>query len=704
MKLLSRRVRNLRRCHFGNKGRRQQNSKSFTPQHPRSVQFSLDAIGFGSKSFFQYVQQLTVLDLVLIRRLHTLNTTDIDHSSAPAAVQVFLCLGDKFVSHAKYNQQQLRNSLQAFLRKVRLRLHFDNQARHAKQPRKHSLPCLRLPSTFNPQAHPSIEQHLQHWAQDILISASNIAASSYEQEPFYAKKARTWLQQHNLAGTVCKLAADKNYGPVLVSQARIKQQYLSELSSGSYTEVCTSDLMWDFMHLFSYLDVLTEAAVMRSYFDRPTRDLILHDFRALRLGQPTHCDLASILGKLGRLRYLIKLHKPGLALRRVEVDVRSPLNNLSLWASRVLGRVARACKTVVQDSKDVLVSLDHPPAITDDLLFVAADLEDFYPRIDIPSLKKSLLAAIKRFFGNQVGIGDFVCKIINVCLNHKYVRISGRIFKKARSLSIGERIATDAANIHREEVFGPYISRAFESGFMTHFWGYVDDTAAICHSSIAEVMTFYDNLNAVDPQQFHWKIDVLPNRLVFLDLCVEVHDGVIETFTHVKPGHNPQYLHALSDHPMSCKRGIFRSQCMRFLINNSTESGFNRDVCRLRVALSKRLYPSLCMPIPAYDVEKRTQFLDRMRSRTQTDNAVANSGSDDRIMIFTMPFNTVTRRLNIGKKWKSLQSLLADDSSWASSSVSHSVVRVAYRIDANTFFENLSAKFRAGIWVGGFCM
>ena len=86
-------LRNLRRCHFGNK-RRGHQSKA-TPHVQRESPRNLAAL------FFEYVQQLTLVDLVLIRKFISLHHTDIDPETFPPAAQTLLVLGDKFIPLAR---------------------------------------------------------------------------------------------------------------------------------------------------------------------------------------------------------------------------------------------------------------------------------------------------------------------------------------------------------------------------------------------------------------------------------------------------------------------------------------------------------------------------------------------------------------------------------------------------------------------------
>ena len=145
-------LRNLRRCHFGNK-RRGHQSKA-TPHVRRESPRNLAAL------FFEYVQQLTLVDLVLIRKFISLHHTDIDPETFPPAAQTLLVLRDKFIPLARYCRASFQSSVRDLLRKVKLRLFFDSKP-NKQQNHTPFFKRFRLPSSCNPKLNAEIEQELE---------------------------------------------------------------------------------------------------------------------------------------------------------------------------------------------------------------------------------------------------------------------------------------------------------------------------------------------------------------------------------------------------------------------------------------------------------------------------------------------------------------------------------------------------------------
>ena len=157
--------------------------------------------------------------------------------------------------------------------------------------------------------------------------------------PFYIKKALSWLQAYR--SSVCKISADKGYGPVYISAGYLRKQYLRETVDGAFTEVSDDELMWSLISAYDLLRSRCDRATLNHLIDVGTMNFILQPLRDLGLPNPSKASLPAVLSCLGKIRYLVKLPKPGCKLRRVEVDTRSPFNNLTIFVSSILRQVVR---------------------------------------------------------------------------------------------------------------------------------------------------------------------------------------------------------------------------------------------------------------------------------------------------------------------------------------------------------------------------
>ena len=261
---------------------------------------------------------------------------------------------------------------------MKLRLLFDN--RPFKQHRQPAFfNSFRLPSSFLPKLDAEVERELESWVEGLLSKANRL--HSFEPRPtgpFYIRKALTWLRANRQS--ICKISADKGYGPAYISAEYISKHHMKEIESGAFTEITSSQYMWSHIATYDYLQAVCDQAVMNRLIDIGTLKFILHPFQDMGLPTPRKSALPAVMSCLGRIRYLVKLHKPGCKLRRVEVDTKSPFNNLTLFVSSILRQITAICDTTVVDSKQVLLDLiDQPPPLettNPGLVIVAADLED----------------------------------------------------------------------------------------------------------------------------------------------------------------------------------------------------------------------------------------------------------------------------------------------------------------------------------------
>ena len=85
------------------------------------------------------------------------------------------------------------------------------------------------------------------------------------------------------------------------------------------------------------------------------------------------------------------------------------------------------------DSKQVLLNLlDHPPPLGHDtrqLVFVAADLEDFYPRINLDSLQVSLCSGLDNLLRRESGCQGLCCEASPHHPTQLFL-INGKVYKK----------------------------------------------------------------------------------------------------------------------------------------------------------------------------------------------------------------------------------------------------------------------------------
>ena len=147
---------------------------------------------------------------------------------------------------------------------------------------------------------------------------------------------------------------------------------------------------------------------------------------------------------------------------------------------------------------------------------ITTDMVDCYPSIDLPKLKFPLQSRLGFVFPSM-DVQDFILKLINLLLDFKVVKIGAALFPKRRSLSIGECIATSAANCLRCFYFCDLDWS--HTGLLRHY-GYVDDCTFVFAGFFLQVQALLSDLDSRDPM-FCLETTVSSLHVDYLDLHIE---------------------------------------------------------------------------------------------------------------------------------------------------------------------------------------
>ena len=475
-------------------------------------------------------------------------------------------------------------------------------------------------------------------------------------KPYVVRKAMQWLRLQYDKGLINKIGSDKNYGPALVSAGKISAQLDVEISGNAFREVSVAQFTMATVDAFDALSGLLASGVRRGYIDDSTRAFMLQGFAKLGLNPVAPVNMEAFkdvaLGALGKLRYLIKLHKAGNALRRIEVDLKNPCRFCADYVASILGSVARKLDSVIMDSKEILVQLHEDRFPTHDLWFLSADLVNFFPSISISSLVASLRQCLREEYADNGNLGDFVCKLAAFILDHKFVCIRNRVYKKVSSLSIGERIGTDAANIHRHFAFRA-VWEKYGSSILKK-WGYVDDMGFVFHGSLSRLSDMVADMQAVDPSQFRWETAISPSVLNLLDLTIYktedfVLHGQLHTRTYRKPSFRPMYLPLTSQHPVHSKASIPSGEFTRMLINNSRAETYVEDLKMCEGYFEARGYSVVEAPCD-FDACRREHFLRRFKHRDTGGRHIC----DVNLVTLVLPYFPGLRKVRLTNRLLSL--------------------------------------------------
>ena len=106
----------------------------------------------------------------------------------------------------------------------------------------------------------------------------------------------------------------------------------------------------------------------------------------------------------------------------------------------------------------------------------------------------------------------------------------------------------------------------------------------------------------------------------FMDLSISKHDsfhltGQVRTSTYRKPGCNPQYLAFSSQHKLSTRLGIYKSESTRYMVNCSDADDYHAKISDLDGALIRRGYPPCLLQRMPYRPDLRMDLLRKFLAR-----------------------------------------------------------------------------------------
>jgi hypothetical protein len=539
-----------------------------------------------------------------------------------APMKAYLALGNNFIPPQSASPCDIATCGSVFMRRLRLYLWSESKSMGAK--RSYALPQFTNPN-FEPEIEPSTRVFLTSWNESLITGLVNSLKRRSSRSSLFVTSIRSQLRRLWSNGELCRVTGDKGYGPTLVHPSVLKRAYASLASDTvAFKPISLRTLAQSWFDLSEHLSMRLDNLVANGLLSNSSKLVMMSRFCDLNLtGQITSEKLVIVGRTVARCRFLVKLHKPlypQLQLRRIEADLTSPLKDVARWLGKVLLSVERKLGASTLSSHSVVADLTCDPIDAEcrsSLFLVSADIVNYFEKIRVEPLKASLSKALDLTFGTTLAHSLHIVKqLISIVLSYKYVLIDHKPHQKLQSLSIGEYIATSAANIHRWLTFDSYLQRYRDSGLLLRDYGYVDDGLFIFQATRAQVDDFVIGLGLVEPTQFSWTASVSGSETHFLDLTIRkkrsfASNGLFDFAVYAKPYFRPQYTHWLSQHPAHMRRGLFHGLLHRYLVLSSSCEAYYKRACETRVILLSRGYPTAVLTIAPYDTAKRAKYLKR---------------------------------------------------------------------------------------------
>ena len=195
--------------------------------------------------------------------------------------------------------------------------------------------------------------------------------------------------------------------------------------------------------------------------------------------------------------------------------------------------------------------------------------------------------------------------MIEFILTNNYFEFNNTFYQQIHGTAMGTAMAPLYANL-----FMAYLEESFldTQTRKPYLWlRYIDDIFIIWLHSEKDLKDFISNLNQSHPT-IKYTSESSRTTINYLDITVNLNEGIMTTNTYHKPTDANNYLHYKSSHPKHQKESIPFSQYLRMKRNNSTDEGAKQSIDKLEQAFHQRGYPKITLDRSKTAVEPTTQL------------------------------------------------------------------------------------------------
>ncbi|XP_054269026.1 uncharacterized protein LOC128990596 [Macrosteles quadrilineatus] len=177
--------------------------------------------------------------------------------------------------------------------------------------------------------------------------------------------------------------------------------------------------------------------------------------------------------------------------------------------------------------------------------------------------------------------------MVKFILEKNNFQFEGRNYLQTKGTAMGTRMAPSYANLFMGKLEKCFLQSQKVQPLC--WFRFIDDIFILWTSGSDSLKQFIDSLNSFSSLKFTSNIST--STIVFLDLEINIQDGLIQTGVHFKPTNHLQYLHFNSNHPKNTKRSIPFSQAIRGKRICSNDDELNKFNNKISDAFIKRGYP-----------------------------------------------------------------------------------------------------------------
>ena len=280
---------------------------------------------------------------------------------------------------------------------------------------------------------------------------------------------------------------------------------------------------------------------------------------------------------------LPKIHKSFTKIppmRPIVSGFNSCTAKLSEFLDSFLKYQAQRCSSYIRDTKDFLCKLDAVKNLPVDTILVTLDVSSLYTNIDQDEGTEACFRKLEKR-KNKSFPSEVLRRLIKLVLQNNVFRFGNQLYSQIKGTCMGTPMAPNYANLFmaefEEELLDEYEKKTGQRPLI--WWRYIDDIFCIWtggKESLAKFIEFAQNYGQMKKMKSDIKFtfDQSTDEVSFLDVCVKINEGVINTTVFSKPTDSHLYLNSNSNHPRHVIRNIPKSQFLRLRRICSSQADF----------------------------------------------------------------------------------------------------------------------------------
>lgn len=584
--------------------------------------FSVSNLDSYPKSFFSsslesrvsFVMSQIPKEMLLSLRFLNYNVHKAPNVYLPRRIEYFLAVNLKFLFPNLTDFSLPISSYEGLSNDIRRRIH------QQENPPEYSLPYwmgVKMPEREYPSTTDNVEGGILVGRDRLLQMQSHVRPfqiNRNEPERFLTELGCSLpdLQEYLSLNHYVTFITDKNLGLSVVEADWYRREINNHLSLDCYQEIRSENgIPWDYIRLTT-AELGNQEAVpeeIQSFLEESPKKLELPEFHGIP-----------------------KIHKDPWKIRPIVPMHSYYTSHLAMVIHYYLFPLMDKFPWICHSSKDFVHDILLGSEGKKDLFIHSGDVVSMYTNI----LTEHLVPAVKQVLSHflcPAPLCDWIGETIEFLNDNVYFKFGRRIFKQTQGIAMGLACGPSLANIFM--ACWEWHHRVTER--TTFYRRYIDDVLVL-----SEHETLTRDFLQVPGLDIEW---ISGAEMPFLDCLVHSHDGKICVQPYTKTLSHYQYVPWNSAHPIHVKRGLVKTELLRYSRLSAQRHYFDEMKTKLHCVLRARGYPRQVLKAWM----RQVQWRDPRKPAPLTDSA-----PDSRPLQVKSKYNPVWNHLPLDSLWEDM--------------------------------------------------